>query len=182
MRFLQFFASRFLTYILVVWIGITAVFFIPRFLPSNPVESMLGRLTNRSEFMTPDQIAALRASLQEMYGLKGTLWEQYVGFLQRVLITGDFGPSFSSFPTPVSELVSRALPWTIGLLICSTLISWVIGNTIGLIVGYRKDKLSSRILETIAMIVYPMPYYILALVLIIVGVVLLNVVGETRAA
>ena len=167
MRFLQFFASRLLTYILVVWIGITAVFVIPRFLPSSPVESMLGRITNRSEFMAPEQIEALRSSLQEMYGLKGTLVEQYVGFLKRVLLTGDFGPSFSSFPTPVNEIVARSLPWTLGLLLTSTLISWVIGNAIGLIVGYRKNNLSSRILETVAMIIYPMPYYILALVLII---------------
>lgn len=168
MRFLRFLGSRLLIYVLVVWIGVTTVFFVPRFLPSNPVESMLGRLTSRGEFMSPAQIESLRNSLMEMYGLKGTLLEQYVGFLKRVIISGDFGPSLTSFPTPVKDMVMRALPWTLGLLLASTIISWLIGNLIGLIVGYRREKFSSKLLETVAMMVYPIPYYILALVLIIV--------------
>ena len=56
----------------------------------------------------------MRKSLQELYGLTGSWSEQYVTFWSRIL-RGDFGPSLSAFPTPVSALIARALPWTIGL-------------------------------------------------------------------
>jgi peptide/nickel transport system permease protein len=167
MRFLRFLLTRLLTYFLVILIGITVVFFIPRFLPSDPIEMMLSRLTNRGISLTAEAIEAIRETLMETYGLQGTLGEQYIGFLKRVILTGDFGPSLTYYPATVSSLIKRSLPWTLGLLLTSTLISWLIGNIIGLLVGYKPKKLISRVLETSAMIVYPIPYYILALTLIV---------------
>jgi peptide/nickel transport system permease protein len=167
MRFLSFFVARTLTFILVVWIGVTTVFFIPRLLPTNPVDSMMGRISAQGAFMTPQASQAMRASLTDLFGLKGSIFTQYVHFLQRVFITHDFGPSLAMYPTPVSTLIGNAVPWTLGLLLTSTLLAWVIGNLIGLLAGYRSTKISSRILEAVSMFVYPIPYYILALVLLI---------------
>jgi len=166
MRFLVFLGSRILTFLMVVWIGITTAFFVPRFAPSNPVEAVLARLDSQKSFQ-PEQIQAMRESLMELFGLKGTLLQQYGSFLKRVLVSGDFGPSLTVYPTPVSTLVARALPWSLGLLFCSTIIAWVLGNSIGLIAGYWKDRTISRILEGTAILLYPIPYYILALALII---------------
>ena len=53
------------------------------------------------------------ADLTEMYGLEGSLLQQYGAFWQR-LFRGDFGVSFFQFPTPVTELIRTALPWTAG--------------------------------------------------------------------
>ncbi len=167
MRFLQFLLSRLVTYILVILIGITVVFFIPRLLPSNPIEMMLSRLTAQGINMPAESIEAIRNTLLETYGLKGTLGQQYFSFLKRVILTGDFGPSLSYYPTTVNSMIKRALPWTLGLLMSSTVISWLIGNLIGLLAGYRPNKFLSKFLETTAMVVYPIPYYILALGLII---------------
>ena len=61
----------------------------------------------------------MRKSLKELYGLQGTLFDQYVVFWKRILVA-DFGPSLSAFPTPVSTLIWRALPWTVGLLVVAT--------------------------------------------------------------
>ena len=103
MRFLTFLLSRLVTYVLVVWIGVTMVFLVPRFLPSSPVEAMLAKVASQGQYMEAAQIEALRTSLMETFGLRGTLFQQYTGFFKRVLLTGDFGPSFSAFPTPVSR-------------------------------------------------------------------------------
>lgn len=170
MRFVGFLLSRILTYILVVWIGITTIFFVPRIMPGDPVEAMLGRVMSQGAFMEPEQVEALRHSLAVSFGLEGTLWEQYTGFLSRVFLTGDFGPSLAMFPTPVNELIRKAIPWSLFLLLSSTLIAWVIGNLIGLIAGYHQNRRYSKILEAIAVTVYPIPYYILALILIILFV------------
>ena len=56
------------------------------------------------------------------------------------------------------------------LLLTSTVIAWVIGNLIGLLAGYQSDKTYSKLLEGFAVFLYPVPYYILALVLIILFV------------
>ena len=175
MHFLRFLISRLITYVLVIWIGLTITFFVPRFLPTNPVESMLGRIMQRGAYMEPEQIQSMREALTQTFGLEGTLSEQYFGFFQRIFTTGDFGPSLAMFPTPVSELIARALPWTFGLLLVATVIAWVLGNLIGLIAGYQPSKAYSRILESLAISVYPIPYYIFALALIILFIHLIPI-------
>ncbi|MBB3128514.1 peptide/nickel transport system permease protein [Paenibacillus rhizosphaerae] len=166
MDFYKFLLSRILTFILVVFIGITAVFFVPRFLPSDPVEAMIGQMTSKSAFLDPKAVETLRETLNESFGLQGSVLSQYLGFFKRVLLTQDFGPSLANYPAPVNELIGRALPWTMGLLLTSTVISWLIGNAIGLLAGFRKEKPYSKALEAISIALYPIPYYIFALVLI----------------
>ncbi|QHQ61027.1 ABC transporter permease subunit [Anaerocolumna sedimenticola] len=166
MKFLKFLCSRLVTFIFVIILGMTAVFLIPRFMPSDPVEAMLGQMTSKSNSMDMAAIDAMRKTLNENFGLEGTLGEQYLGYMKRVIFTQDFGPSLTMYPVPVKDLIANSLPWTLGLLGISTIISWLIGNSIGLLAGIRKDKTYSKILEGIAICIYPIPYYIFALTLI----------------
>lgn len=166
MKFLKFLGSRLVTYIFVIVLGMTTVFFIPRFMPSDPVEAMLGQMMSKSNSMEPAAIEAMRRALNENFGLEGTLGEQYRGYMKRVVFTQDFGPSLSMYPVPVKDLIATSLPWTMGLLGVSTVIAWIIGNAIGLLAGIRKDKAYSKILEGIAICIYPIPYYIFSLTLI----------------
>lgn len=167
MQFLRFLLPRLVTYVLVVWISITIVFFVPRFVPGNPVEAVLGRLMSQGTTMDPKLVQSMRETLTQLFGLEGTLWEQYSSFLRRVFMTFDFGPSLSNYPTPVSALIGRALPWTLGLMLTALAISWTLGNLIGLLAGYHNNSTTSKAIETAAMVIYPIPYYILALVLVI---------------
>ena len=104
--------------------------------------------------------------LTEMYGLSGSWLEQYKDFWVR-LSKGDFGLSFFQFPTPVIELIKRALPWTVGLLLTTTLLSWILGNIIGGMAGYAHNKRWSKVLDVIVMFIRPIPYYVFALGLLI---------------
>jgi len=92
---------------------------------------------------------------------------QYLAFWGRVVLA-DFGPSLSAFPTPVSVLIRRALPWTVGLLTAATLISWALGNLLGGLAGYHRHSRVLRVAGVVAMGFHPIPYYILAFVLLIV--------------
>lgn len=105
--------------------------------------------------------------LTELYGLSGSWIEQYGAFWAR-LARGDFGVSFFQFPAPVSQLIANALPWTLGLLLTTTAISWTLGNIIGGLAGYYTRKRWSRILDAIAMVVRPIPYYIFAFALLLI--------------
>ncbi len=165
---------RLLTYVLTVWIGVTFIFFIPRMFPSDPVETMIGQMIARSGSMDAAQQDALRSSLRVQFGLEGSLAQQYVSFLWKGLLHFNFGPSLMNYPTQVGTIIGTYLPYTVFLSLTSLLLAWVVGNLIGLIAGFRKNKRSSRILETVAICIYPIPYYIVAIGLQIIFAFLLG--------
>ena len=96
-------------YVLTAIAAVTVDFFIPRIMPSNPVEAVLARLQGQ---VTP---ATIR-SLELQYGLNSPegLWGQYVAYW-RALLHGNLGISTSYYPSTVTSVIRGALPWTIGL-------------------------------------------------------------------
>ena len=165
MKFKTFFLQRVLAWALTIWIGVTFIFFIPRMFPSSPVESMIAQMTSRMGNLQPEQVQALQKQLSIQFGLEGSLWEQYVTFLWTGLLHFDFGPSLMSYPEPVGNIIGTYLPYTLFLSLFSTLIAWLLGNFIGLLAGFRKNARSYKILEGIAICIYPIPYFLVALVL-----------------
>ncbi len=157
---------RLIQYILVIFLGITVVFLIPRFIPTDPVRRTIQELRSRGSYLDPGSIDAMVEDLTEMYGLEGSTFDQYLAFWKR-LFQGDFGVSFFQFPTPVIDLIKTSLPWTAGLLLLTTFISWTVGNIIGALAGYFPRARWSKVLDTIAMIVRPIPYYIFAFSLLL---------------
>ena len=162
MRFMKYLGGRLLSWFLVIFIGITFMFFIPRFFPSDPVEGYISQLLSKTSLQA-EVIESLRVQLRRQYGLDGTLWEQYINFLKGA-VKFDFGPSLMNFPTSAATIVARYLPYTVALSLFTTILAWIFGNAIGILAGFRKNKLSSIILEYIAIFIYPIPYFILALV------------------
>lgn len=152
-------------FVLVVFIGINLTFFITHATPIDPVEQTIAAATAFGA-TSPEAIEMMRQSLRELYGLEGSLAEQYVSFWRRI-VTGDFGHSLSAFPTPVSTLIGRALPWTMGLLIVSTVLTWCLGNLLGGLAGYYRRSRILRAAGIVAIAFHPIPYYIVAFVLLI---------------
>lgn len=169
MGLVRYIVQRFITYLLVLFIGLTITFFLPRLMPSNPIDNYIAQIQSRAgQTLSPAAAQQLRNSLEELYGLKGSLWTQYIHYLDRVVLHFNFGPSFSNYPTPVSTIIFTALPWTAGLLLTTTLLAWLLGNLVGLVAGYFNRSRAATALEIFGIVLYPIPYYILALVAILV--------------
>ncbi|WP_316358440.1 ABC transporter permease [Devosia sp.] len=163
MGVLAFVAKRIGIYFAVLFIGLTITFLLPRLMPINPVDGYIGQLQSRANgTMTAEAITELRSTLETLYGLKGDLFTQYVSYLKRIVFSFDFGPSFTYYPQPVSAMIFNALPWTLGLLLTATVIAWLLGNMVGLVAGYFHKKKAASILEFFGILLYPIPYYILA--------------------
>jgi peptide/nickel transport system permease protein len=162
--FKEFILPRLLQWVLVVFIGVTITFLIPRLSPVNPVDQAVARMTT-FQTMNPEATQIMRQTFLDLYGLDGNLLEQYLNFWRR-LLAGDMGPSFTSFPTPVTQLIGNSIGWTIGLLGIATLIAWVLGVVLGSLAGYFSNSWWSQLLEKSLLLVYPVPYYILAFVLL----------------
>lgn len=153
-------------FVLVVFIGVNIAYIITHATPIDPVEQSIAVVTSFGN-TSPEAIAMMRESLRELYGLTGGPVEQYVNFWKRI-VTGDFGPSLSSFPTPVMALIGRALPWTFGLLFTSTLLTWALGNLLGGLAGYYRNNKTLKLLGVIAVGLHPVPYYIAGFVLLVI--------------
>lgn len=167
MKFLrEYLMLRLVQYFFVVFLGLTLVFFVPRLLPQDPIREIIGQFQQSGAGLDAKTIESMVATFEELFGLSGSLFNQYVAFWKRIL-SFDFGPSFFQFPTPVSQLIKRFLPWTLWIMLTSTLLAWVVGSFVGGISGYFSKSRWSRIVEAIAIVIRPIPHYILGLLLLI---------------
>ena len=155
-----------MSWLIVIYVGVTLMFFIPRFFPASPVEGMVQQML-QNVALTPPEIESIREVLYAQFGLQGTLWEQYTRFLSNA-VRLDFGPSLTAFPAPATELVLRVLPYTVGLSLFTLIIAWTAGNIIGMLAGFRKDSLGSKLAEWIGICLYPIPFFIMALAMQII--------------
>ena len=153
-------------FLVVVFVGISLVFLVTHLTPIDPVQQTITALSTYGQ-VSPRAVAMMRASLQALYGTKGSLAVQYFAFWARML-HGSFGPSLSAFPTPVMTLILRALPWTAGLMVFSTLVAWGLGNLLGGLAAYYRRNAALRLAGVIAIGLQPIPYYVIALVLLVV--------------
>jgi peptide/nickel transport system permease protein len=156
-------AERFVIFVATIVIAVSIVFFVPRFLPGDPLGAINVRLAGLGGSGGGQ---ALIEEYRVRFGLDKSLGAQYVSYL-RQLAQGNLGYSISSFPTSVSYLLRQAIPWTVALLGVTTLISWILGSLLGAIVGWSGGR--SRVLRglvPVALLLYTTPYYILAIILV----------------
>jgi peptide/nickel transport system permease protein len=160
------YALRRLAYsIVVVWLASTAIFILIHAAPSDPIAYIVGRLQISGQAFADGP--ALIASYRAKFGLDGSLFEQYLAYLGQ-LAQLNLGYSIPNFPTTVTELILRALPWTLGLLITTTLIAFVLGSILGAILAWRKSSRVAQLLLPLFMLLSAIPYYLLALGLLYV--------------
>src|SRR5271157_5920760 len=156
---------RFGQFVLVVFVGVNIAFFVTHATPIDPIMAAIAAATRFSQ-ADPQAVEMTRKALRELYGLQGSLWQQYVAFWMRVA-AADFGPSLSAFPTPVSTLIWRAMPWTFGLLSIATLISWGLGNLLGGLAGYYRRNMWLKMFGVVASGLQPIPNYVMAFVVLV---------------
>jgi peptide/nickel transport system permease protein len=127
-------SRRILFYALTALAAITVDFMIPRMMPGNPVGAILARLQSQ---VTTGTIKSLEAQ----FGLntKEGLWGQYVHYLNNV-IHGNLGISTGYYPSTVTSVIKGALPWTLGLVGVATVISFVLGTLLGIVVAWRRGS------------------------------------------
>ncbi len=178
--FLRYLAQRVGQCLLAIFIGITLTFFIPRLAPTNPIEMKIAQMTSGPGRVYPEALAEFRQAMYDLYGVEGSLGEQYLAFWKR-FFHGDLGPSLFMYPRPVSELIGRAMPWTIGLLLTTSILSWLVGNLLGGLAGYYSERRWTRWVELAANCLRPIPYYVLAFILLIVLCYLLPVFPSSDA-
>jgi peptide/nickel transport system permease protein len=135
----------------------TVNFFLPRLMPGDPIEIMF---SSAGSDLSVENLEALKLT----FGfVDGPLWQQYLTYLQSVF-TGDLGQSIKYFPLPVTELLGRALIWTLGLMGTATLISFTLGTVLGIIAAWRRGSTFDVVFSVGAIMATSMPAMVLSLV------------------
>lgn len=159
----RYIGRRLIAYLLTVFIAISANFFIPRLIPGDPISALLAQMAQHGEIVSGG--AEIIEAYKEQFGLNGSWLEQYGRYLLS-LARGDLGPSIMAFPTTVQELLVTAIPWTMGLLLVATVISWLLGNLLGAIVGWRRESKTNSTIVLLSLGLNQIPYYFVALLLV----------------
>ncbi|MDE2859173.1 MAG: ABC transporter permease [Chloroflexota bacterium] len=160
---LNYLLRRLLVFFLTLWVAATLMFIIPRLAPGDPISAMIARMSQFEGFV--ENADLIIESWRKRFGLDDPLHLQYLRYLENLLRL-DLGYSMMNFPSTVSELVGRAMPWTIGLVGIATVIFFTVGNLCGaLLAWYRTPKLL-RLLIPISMSFTSVPPALLSLLLV----------------
>lgn len=147
-------------YLIALWASATLNFLIPRLSPGDPAQALLARMHGR---ISP---AALHA-LEAQYGVsKDPIFVQYAQYLNN-LLHANLGTSFAN-AEPVTNVVARDLPWTLGLVGASLLISFVIGTILGIVVAWWRGSTMDTLLMPAFTFISAIPYFWFALALVFI--------------
>ena len=160
---LTYILKRFGIFILIIWVASTLNFIIPRLAPGDPMAALIGQMEEQGARV--ENSAELIGMFRARFGLDDPLPVQYLKYLA-ALARFDLGYSIRFFPATVSQIVADALPYTLGLLTVSTLITFVLGIFAGALLVWHTTPQTGRIVITFFMMLAPIPYYLLAIIFV----------------
>ena len=146
----------------IVMMVISFLVFLGVYAIGNPIDVLI----------SPDADQRIREMVIRQYGLDLPLWQQYLGFLKR-LIAGDFGRSFV-YNMPVLDLILSRLPATLELTLAAVLGATLLGVPLGMYAGYKPDGLVSRMIMGLSILGFSVPTFWVGLVLILTFAVTLG--------
>ncbi len=109
--------------------------------------------------------APVRAAQREQFGLDRPLAEQYLRWVGNAA-RGDLGWSFSR-RMPVREALADAIPRTLLLTGVALALSFARGVALGVWQAVRRDSVAARATSTLSLVLYSMPDFWLALLLLL---------------
>jgi peptide/nickel transport system permease protein len=156
--------QRLALFVAVVWAAATLNFFLPRISGQDPVREKLMQQAASSGYVHTG-INEMVEQYQREFGLDQPLWRQYLTYLESVA-RFDFGYSIANYPRTVISILADSLPWTIGLLLTTTVLAFVIGTLAGALLAWPRSPRFLQYLFPPLLTLSAIPFFLLGLVLI----------------
>jgi len=151
---LRFVVRRLLQVIPVLFVIITATFFMVRFVPGGPFTA---------EKAIPPEILK---NLEAHYGLDQPLWRQYLTYLGSVA-RGDLGPSFKYPNRTVNEIIGDKLPVSLELGGLALIVALALGLTLGVLAAVRRNTWLDYLASTTGLLGICVPTFVLGPLLVL---------------
>src|SRR5690242_20720423 len=159
---MRWFLRRLLFYAFATWLALTITFLLPRLMPGDPIGGIL-------QHLSPSQISANPGIIQTYQALLGgghqSIFEAYWQYLHRVA-TLNFGISTSNYPTKVSEVVGRTLPYSMVLVGVAFVMAFILGTTIGMFAAWKRGGRFDTLLVPVFMGLGAFPAYFTGLLIV----------------
>src|ERR1041384_5170504 len=156
-------ARRFGVFLLIVWLAASPNLILLRLSGQDPVRTKLLRQAGLGGYVQGG-IDEMTREYERQFGLDKPLWRQYLTYLDGVAHL-DFNYSIANYSRRVSELIADALPWTLGLLGTTTLLSFVIGSFLGALLAWPGAPRWMQWLMPPLWALHAIPFFLLGLIL-----------------
>jgi oligopeptide transport system permease protein len=171
---LRFIARRFLETIPVLFVIITATFFMIRFVPGGPFTA---------EKAVPPEI---QRNLNAYYHLDDPLWKQYRDYVWDIfpkkfrpqeLAHGldlkaafgmDFRPSFKYANRTVNEIIADKLPVSLELGVLSLAVALIVGLPLGVLAAVKRNSWIDYLCSSVSMVGICVPTFVLGPILVLI--------------
>lgn len=154
---LKFVAKRLVQMAFLFFLFLTLVFFL--------LEAQPGDIS--SQFLDPTIPAEIRAQLVERLGLEGGPWSRWWSYMTN-FVTGNLGVSLQQYPRPVIEVVGERIPRTLFLFTFATLLSYIIGFTLGKRLAWKRGGFSEHAITIGGVLLYTVFYPWFAIIMILI--------------
>jgi peptide/nickel transport system permease protein len=149
-------------FVVTLWACLTLNFLLPRMMPGSPATALMARYHGRVS-------GRALAALENAFGVNthASLLVQYVRYLGD-MATGNFGISLTVTGVPVSQVISGAIWWTLGLVGITTVLAFALGTLIGIVGAWRRGGWLDSLLPPVFVITSSIPFFWIAMMLILV--------------
>jgi peptide/nickel transport system permease protein len=161
---LEYVIRRLVMFVVILWAAATLNFFLPRISGGDPIRSRLQQsaLTGGA---VQSGMAEMVEVYQEKFGLNDPLWKQYLVYLGDIARL-DLGYSMANYPETVWGVLGSAIPWTIGLLLTTTVLAFLLGTLLGALLGWRHTPGWVQYLFPPLLLFSAVPFFLLGLILL----------------
>ena len=154
--------------LLTIWAVSILAFVIIQLPPGDFVSAYIAKLEVQGTAVTQAEANALRAE----YGLEQPILVQYAKWIFQV-VQGNFGQSLD-YNRPVGDVIGDRLALTMVVTISAILFTWAIALPIGIYSAVRQYSVGDYLFTFLGFIGLAVPSFLLALVLMYIGVVVFN--------
>jgi peptide/nickel transport system permease protein len=159
---MRWFIRRVAFYGFALWVAATLNFLLPRLMPGDPLGGIMQRLTPAQIQSNPGIIQTYQILLG---GPQEPLWKAYPKYLKHIA-TLDFGVSTSNYPTKVSAVIGRTLPYSIVLVGVAFLLAFLLGTGVGMVAAWRRGGFTDNVVVPALMSLGAFPAFFTSLVLV----------------
>lgn len=153
---LRFLARRLAAAALLLFLVVSAVFFLVHAAPGDPADLLTEERLPRAQ----------RERLRALWGLDRPLSEQYAAWLEAVALRGDWGVSIVHH-RPVAAVLAEALPGTLLLAGAAFAVDAIVGLALGVAAARRRGRAADHLIRWGSLLVFSLPTFWLGLMAIL---------------
>ncbi|MEF8800854.1 MAG: ABC transporter permease [Halolamina sp.] len=146
-----------------VFLVASLTFGLIRLLPGGPFTQLRANLLRSG--VPASEVDARIANLQNIQP-DAPIWEQYINYMISAA-QGDFGTSIS-LGQPVSQIIAEAAPWTVFIVLISTILIFLFGILLGAIQAYWEGSKFDKIASGLSISLMSVPFYVIAVLALFV--------------